>query len=193
MTPHSTPTFETVDNALRALGAGEGATEAHGSLCGLTCVLGARARGVWMASLDMRENPDNATGGPDRDVLDELVTRTRVALTEGDMTFAPLLPPDDAPLSLRAEALASWCAGFMYGLGEAVGAGSTQDALASETSREIIDDFAEISRITLGEEETDLEAESAYAELVEFVRVSVQLIFEELYDVRQGPASSAVH
>ena len=44
MTPDSTPTFETVDNALRALGAGEGATEAHGSLCGLTCVLGLRAR-----------------------------------------------------------------------------------------------------------------------------------------------------
>jgi uncharacterized protein YgfB (UPF0149 family) len=54
-------------------------------------------------------------------------------------------------------------------------------------------DFAEIARVTLGEDETELEAEAAYAELVEFVRVSVQLLFEELHDVRHGVAAGGVH
>ena len=55
-----------------------------------------------------------------------------------------------------------------------------------------MEDFAEIARVTLGDDETDLEAEAAYTELVEFVRVSVQLVFDELYDVRQDLAAASV-
>lgn len=193
MFPVDTPAIDVVDSALRALGAGEDATEAHGSLCGLACVLGARAHGVWLAGLATAQGAPAQAAGDDLGVLDTLAARTCAALSDGDMSFMPLLPSDEQPLALRADALASWCAGFMHGLGEAAGGRATREALSSATSREIIEDFAEIARLTLGEEESDLEAESAYAELVEFVRVSVQLIFEELYDLRQGLASATVH
>jgi uncharacterized protein YgfB (UPF0149 family) len=109
------------------------------------------------------------------------------------MAFYPLLPPDDRPLSLRADGLADWCSGFMHGLGEAAASGAGRDVLGGEVMREIMEDFAEIARVTLGDDETDLEAEAAYTELVEFVRVSVQLVFEELRDVRQGAAAASVH
>jgi uncharacterized protein YgfB (UPF0149 family) len=193
MAIHRTPTIELVDDALRTLGAGEEASEAHGSLCGLTCVLGPRAQPVWLASLELTDTGAGPGSGPDLAVLDDLAAAAFSTLSEGDMSFAPLLPADEMPLALRAEALASWCAGFMHGLGEASGGRPTREVLASDTSREIIEDFAEIARLTLGEDETDLEAESAYAELVEFVRVSVQLIFEELYEARRDPALAAVH
>ena len=54
-----------------------------------------------------------------------------------------------------------------------------------------MEDFGEIARVTLGDDETDLEAEAAYTELVEFVRVSVQLVFEEFYDVRRGVTAAS--
>ncbi len=109
------------------------------------------------------------------------------------MSFAPLLPPDDWLLAVRAEALAAWCAGFMRGLGEAAAGTATREVLAGEAGREIMADFAEIARLSPGDDESDLEAESAYSELVEFVRVSAQLLFDEFFDLRQGFASAPVH
>lgn len=189
----TSPSFEHVDSALRHLGAGDGATEAHGSLCGLACVVGPRAPGLWVARLSVTHDDQLAGTEADIAVLGELATSTCAALGQGDMSFAPLLPPDDWLLTSRAEALADWCAGFMRGLGEAAGGRATQAVLNSEPGREIMADFAEIARLALGDDETDLEAESAYSELVEFVRVSVQLLFDEFFDVRQGLASAPMH
>ncbi len=187
------PSFEFVASALRQLGAAEGPTEAHGSLCGLTCVLGSRAASVWVARL-VADGDQGATESPDRArVLEDLAAATCAALADGEMTFSPMLPPDDSPLSSRAEGLADWCAGFMRGLGEAAVGGAARRVLDGDVAQEIMDDFAEISRASLGDDDTDLEAEAAYTELVEFVRVSVQLIFEELHGVRQGIAAASVH
>lgn len=144
-----------------------------------------------MAGLLETGSPERQASGPDSGVLDDLAATTCAALDEGDMSFAPLLPPDDRPLSQRAASLAEWCAGFMHGLGEAAGYRAATRALDASIMQEIMADFGEISRVTLGEEESDLEAETAYTELVEFVRVSVQLVFEELQALRTGPASTA--
>lgn len=180
-----------IDDALRRLGAAGGAPEAHGSLCGLVCFLGARAAPVWMAGLLETVATERRASGPDSGVLDDLAATTCAALDDRDMSFAPLLPPDDRPLAQRAAGLAEWCAGFMHGLGEAASHRAAAAALDAGIMHEIMTDFGEISRLTLGEEEPDLEAETAYTELVEFVRVSVQLVFEELQALRAGPASSA--
>jgi hypothetical protein len=134
------------------------------------------------------------TGDPASEgVLGNVASDTCASLSDGDMSFQPLLPPDDRPLSLRADGLAEWCAGFMHGLGEAAGHAAARDALSGDVTREIMADFGEIARLTLGDEEADLDAESAYTELVEFVRVSVQLMFEELCDVRRRLAAASVH
>jgi uncharacterized protein YgfB (UPF0149 family) len=146
-----------------------------------------------VAGLSAVESVSGTPGAPAGVVLDDLAAVTCAALLDGDMSFSPLLPPDDRSLSFRAEGLADWCAGFMHGLGAATGAAAARQALGGDVTREIMEDFGEITRITLDDEESDLEAEAAYTELVEFVRVSVQLVFDELYDVRQGLASAAVH
>jgi hypothetical protein len=186
------PSFALVEGALEQLGGDAGATEAHGSFCGLACLLGSRAAPAWVAGL---MNAEGATGADaaQADVLGALATATCAALAEGAMEFSPLLPPDDRPLAERTEALGAWCAGFMQGLGEAASSPAARAALAGETAREIIGDFAEIARATVGEAETEPEGEAAYAELVEFVRVSVQLMFEELYDARRAPGSASLH
>ena len=57
---------------------------------------------------------------------------------------------------------------------------------------EIVRDFTEISRATGDEAEADESNEQAYAELVEFIRVGAQVVFEELLPLRRRefPASS---
>ena len=37
------------------------------------------------------------------------------------------------------------------------------------------------------------EGEAAYVELVEYVRVGAQLVFEELHSLRSGPADAGRH
>lgn len=186
------PSFDLVERVLRQLGATEGATEAHGSLCGFICLMGPRARAAW--SVGLLDGADAAESDAEgAAVLAHLAEATAAALADAGMAFYPMLPPDDMPLSARADGLADWCTGFIHGLGEAAAAAPGRDVLGGEVMREIMADFAEIARVTLGEDETDLEAEAAYTELVEFVRVSVQLVFEELRDVRQVAAAASVH
>ena len=108
------------------------------------------------------------------------------------MEFEPLLPDDEQPLNGRANALALWCTGFLYGLG----AGSISDlaALGGDVG-EIVRDFTEISRATGDDAEGDESNEQAYAELVEFIRVAAQVVFEELLPLRRQvyPAQQRLH
>ena len=59
--------------------------------------------------------------------------------------------------------------------------------------RDIVTDFSEITRASFSSEETEEEGEAALVELVEYVRVSVQLVFEELHMVRSGSSGSGTH
>ncbi|CAG0940936.1 hypothetical protein GPROT2_01158 [Gammaproteobacteria bacterium] len=186
------PSYFLVEDALGELGASTGVTEAHGCLCGLACVLGGRAGAAWVASLLAGDTAGEAGAGT-ADLLGELAEASCTALAEGAMAFMPLLPPDERPLAERTEALGAWCTGFMEGLGEAASSPGARAALASDTAREIIGDFAEIARATVSQAETEPEGEAAYAELVEFVRVSVQLMFEELHDARDAAGSTSLH
>ena len=102
------------------------------------------------------------------------------------MEFDLLLPEDAQSIDERATALAQWCQGFLYGLGS----GAVQDAgsLPGDVG-EIVRDLTEISRVGVDIAQPEESNENAYAELVEFVRVSVQVLFEELEPVRGQPSS----
>ena len=112
------------------------------------------------------------------------------AIDSGDMELTLLLPPDNELLEARAESLGLWCQGFMHGLGSASESGEDSPLLTDDITSEIIADFSEITRAAFTADETEAEAEAAYTELVEFVRVSVQLAFEELHRVRSAPGGA---
>jgi uncharacterized protein YgfB (UPF0149 family) len=100
------------------------------------------------------------------------------------MQFEPLLPDDGAALDARTVALAQWCQGFLYGLGG--GAIRDINALPGQVG-EIVRDLAEITRAGADADDNEEANESAYVELVEFVRIAVQLVFEELSPLRDRP------
>jgi uncharacterized protein YgfB (UPF0149 family) len=85
------------------------------------------------------------------------------------------------------EALGAWAQGFLYGFGAA---GPYKRGVLSGEVTEVLTDLAEVARAgAVGSDAAEVE-ESALAELVEFVRVGVQLVYDELADLRASQTTS---
>lgn len=162
--------YQQLDEQLRSHGLMQQAAEYHGILCGQLC---------WhdqvSADLGLNEGVIVESGS-----LVEFQAATKASLDDEGMGFAPLLPKDSEALALRIQALGQWASGFLYGLASQPG---FQPDQASEASQEAIKDLAAISQAesdNLEEGLTTDEDETDYAELVEYVRVVVQVIYLEL-------------
>ena len=114
-------------------------------------------------------------------------------LADRELEFAPLLPDDDAPLEEQVQALALWCQGFLSGVGTTAPSAARHSAAGAPLG-EILRDFAEISRAGLSEDEAAGlgQPDFALAEIQEYVRVSVQIVFEEL-GAERAAATRDVH
>lgn len=187
------PSFDVIDAALRRAEAPADAAEAHGSLCGLVCGLGDSGQSAWLADTLPAGQANEAVAERTAAVLRVLASCTCAALEDADMTFQPLLPDDALPLVQRVDGLAQWCQGFNHGLFIAARIGDAEAELRSGNTAEIVSDFADMAKAALGDEEPDADGEAAYAELVEYIRVSVQLVYEELTAVRQRVQSAGRH
>ncbi|MCC5793855.1 MAG: UPF0149 family protein [Chromatiales bacterium] len=187
------PGFHTVAAALHGAGSLSHPAEIHGSLCGRICLLGEAYATAWFAEV-LEGAAEDATGRAEAmEVLGALGEATCRSLLEGDMSVRLLVPGDEAELGQRADALAHWCQGFIHGLASSGQQGPTRAALDDGLTGEIIRDFGELSRMAFTGEDTEAEAEAAYAELLEYVRVSVQLVFEELHALRGLVAGQGTH
>jgi uncharacterized protein YgfB (UPF0149 family) len=175
-------------DSLAAAGAVVALAELHGGVCGALCAGGADAARRWLLGL-LDDAEVGAAPAAVADDLEELIGMSSKMLEDEELTFEPLLPSDDAPLSEQVEALAAWCQGFLSGVGSTAPGAAEGDALG-----EILRDFAEISRAALSEDEEagHDQPDFALAEIHEYVRVSVQLAFEELAPVRAA-ATREVH
>lgn len=153
--------------------------EAHGSLAGALCATDEYGVEDWLAEiLPEGTVPEEAAVLS----LRGLYEATRAALTDTQMQFDLLIPDDDESIERRAEALTLWCNGFVYGLGS--GGAPDPERLPGDAG-EIVRDLAQIMRAGVDEREGIEANELALAELVEFVRVGVQVVFEELSALRQ--------
>lgn len=177
---------------LSNLRAGVTASDLHGSLTGYLCAGGKAAEDTWGDALAL---DFSAEGIQDNPVFPQFFRQVRAQLDDVELGFAPMLPADDVDLEARAEALVDWCRGFLGGIGLA-GAGKRGSEL-SEDAREIVKDFATIASSNFdvtGKEED----ESALAEVIEFVRVGVLLLYSELAPVSSprpanSPGSRSLH
>jgi uncharacterized protein len=160
------------------------APEAHGTLAGALCAAADYTLADWLAELyaDGHADPDSTAA------LRVIFDATRAELASDQMAFQALLPDDDEPIAARAEALGQWCQGFLYGLG-------TQpipepDQLPQDAG-EVVRDMTALTQVAADSEESDESNEQAYAELVEFVRVGAQLLFDELAPWRGNARETA--
>lgn len=161
-------------------------SEVHGLGCALLCAQpSATAKTRWFtelldaAAVSADEVASKATH---LKTLDEWFSQTLSSMNDSDLDFSPALPDDEVPVAERVRALGDFCAGFTYGIGLSM----TQRAhrpLPADT-REIIEDFQAIDAADeVGDDGESLSVEkqeSVYIELLEYVRVGVLLVLEEL-------------
>lgn len=173
----NSPEYHALQAALGGSPGGSIAAEVHGTLCGLLCAGVGDLPEAWIHNT-LADAEEYTFGGHEdaRSQLERLHDATLAGLEGHEMGFALLLPDDDASLADRAAALAAWCNGFLYGL--AVRGLRPMEELPDEL-REILSDFTEIGRAGVAEEEAEEAGESAYVELVEYVRVATQITFDE--------------
>ena len=175
----SSSNYEQIQRLMAASGAVAEPAEAHGTLAGALCATSAYGFEDWLAEILPEGVAAGAAAVPS---LRELYDATRAALQGTQMQFELLMPDDDAPIGQRTEALTLWCNGFVYGLGTC---GAADPEQLPGDAGEIVRDLAQIMRAGVDEQEGIETNEAALAELVEFVRVGVQVVFEELGATRQ--------
>jgi uncharacterized protein len=204
--------YEALSELLQSVGEVVQLPELHGGICGALVAGGPKAAELWLdESLDASPSPEqreadllDAQRMASSQYLESLHAVLRAswqALEARELAFEPLLPDDEALLEEQVEALALWCHGFLSALGfsapdvgarAARGEGEGQAGAAASVG-EILSDFAEIARAGVSEEDVDGgQAEFALAELKEYVRASVQIVFEEL-GARRAAAARDMH
>jgi uncharacterized protein len=151
------------------------AAEIQGIICGM---LGG---GMPLECRDWQEpladiiNQGEALNKDLQQAFNALFDQTCQQLLESDFSLVLLLPDDAAPINERGQALLLWVQGFMLGFGlhQADLTGCSEDV------KEGLEDFAEIARMD-DEMSEDEESEQAFYEVLEYVRVTVMLCFNEL-------------
>ncbi|WP_395344702.1 UPF0149 family protein [Ningiella sp. W23] len=164
--------------------------EVHGILCGML------AGGMnvddhgWVEALADVINQGEALSVDMQDVITELYNQICQQFIEPDFALKMCLPDDASPINERGQALTHWVQGFLLGFG----LHQADLTKCSEDVKEALEDFSQIVRMDEQMSE-DEESEQALFEVVEYVRISAMLCFNELgkslLDSRQH--SSVIH
>jgi len=152
--------------------------ECHGVACGLLCRLPDASLDAYLGLLDMLEllkSPGTAL----RMSLEELLNTSMKQLLDEDMGLTLWLPNDDETLEERTMALSQWCSGYLAGIGSS---GDDTLKVLSEEANEALKDLQQISLADVTDTDESEEDENAFVEIVEYIRVVILMIKEDLRD-----------
>jgi hypothetical protein len=183
--------YDELDRALAGAGLSLEGAEAHGLVCGLACVAPVEAAIEDLLAEVFAHS--EVEGGALRAVIAEMAelhADTRARLERGMSEFRLLLPAEDAGLEALTAALTSWCRGYLLGLAEG-GIGDPRSLPGD--SGEILRDLLAISEAEVDGGTGVEEQERALSELEEYIRVGVQLVYEELQERRERNRPAAIH
>jgi yecA family protein len=153
------------------------ASKVHGLLCGLLCVDGALSSDTWLNCVVDELPEDKNLTQVSRQLLLELQDVTFSQLTADSFGFSLLLPSDHISLPQRTLSLGYWCQGFLSGLGLG---GMQKSWTLSAEAEEFLNDLLQIAQVGFDTQNAVEEDECAYTEIVEYVRIGVLLMEQEL-------------
>ena len=179
--------YDNLNDALWRCGSTWDAAQVHGLMSSRIAVAGRDAGFDWLQQVFEGSDPSDALRTECTELLNSLFEDTLRQLSERLSEFAPLLPDDSDSASLRAGALAHWCEGFLHGLVSVDHGEALRQRLAEDPLADIIKDMLQLTRAAVDDDSDDETNEAAYAEIVEYVRVAVQLAYEELAEFRSPP------
>lgn len=166
--------IENLKSALTDAEIGQHPVEVHGALVGLICGGVDQTKDAWLKPLMELMNDGKPLPAKLKQLVTDMFNDIVARLIDYDFGFSPLLPEEEEPLTDRVEALSLWTQSFLTGLA------IIQPELnkASADVREVINDLAEIARVEFDVAD-DEESETAYMEIMEFVRIAAILCYSE--------------
>ena len=180
-------TFEQLEDLFFALKINASPSGFHGFLCGrLSC-----------GAVDLKQLIDASTSWlalsheqteAAEDSFEEFYRSSLNNLEDLSFLFQPLLTDDELPLTERLMAVGEWCCNYISGLGEGMG----EEFEVSMEGKEALQDISAIGQISV-DFETDDDGERDYAELVEFIRIAVQLVFADLHPELDAETEPTIH
>ena len=188
---HTIPDYITITAALEKLDTEVTPSEVHGTLAGLLCAITSAKAELWQHNLwpHISHDSGDLLAAEALEIFNQLHDITRLQLNDPNCEFQLLLPVDDDHIDNRVNALGDWCQAYLVGL--ALG-GVKDFASLPDDAREVANDLVEIARAGSSYSlEGNEEDENAYAELVEYIRVGVLLINEELQPTKSSPQSES--
>jgi len=191
------PSYDQLAALLSAYGDAMSVSECHGVLCGMVSCNPALDGAEWagrMLSGDLDEAVESDAGAEideaDRAILKAFFDDTVRQMGDEELGFQPLLPDEEEALEERIAALGDWCDGYLYGLG--LGGIKDFGSFSPET-QEFCADLVEISHIAFDEGDEG-GGESAFFEIVEYVRMGAMMVHDELRNLAAGrPAHVTEH
>jgi uncharacterized protein YgfB (UPF0149 family) len=184
-------TFEQLEDLFYQLKIQASPSGFHGFLCGrLSCGTVQMEDLVNSSSawLGLEEEAAKSAFG----TLETFYESTLSDLQDISFLFKPLLPDDELPLAERLMSVGDWCTNYLSGLGEGMGA----EFEVSEDGKEALQDISAIGQISTdfdSDEESEEDGEKDYLELVEYVRIAVQLIFSDLDPMEKAQPEPTIH
>ena len=165
--------YDGLDQKLRASPWNGGASEAHGLLAALAC------KGASDATIRTKAYLLQLDDEPDIEVIEGMFGLIMRDLGNPEFGFNLLLPGDDHSQIERGEGISSWCQGFLQGFCH-----DDPEAFQGDnvTVTEALQDVMKIGHLELNPEDLE-DNERALLELEEFLRVAVQLVYDELQPI----------
>jgi len=176
--------YYSLDDALARAQTSMDPSDCHGLLAGLICAAGFADPRLWLAEVFEDYDPRDKLQADAFKLVQALYEDELARMNSPDLDFALLLPDDEDALRDRVASLGSWCGGFLSGLG--LGGVKEQSQLPDEVS-ELIDDFAQITRVDFDLDTPDEKEHAAFEEVVEYVRIGVLFVNEELQPSKAPP------
>lgn len=176
------PDYVELERALGRAGVENSAAEIHGTCCGMLAVDQAIDQNQWLTQV-LEGDPQDFHFQETRTLLRQLFIVTRQQLNGTEMDFALLLP-DDEDLPSQVEAMQDWCQGFGLGIASA---GIRDFKNLPADSREWLEDVVRIGASGEFDLDNEEESENALVELLEYLRVGVMMMTEEMQPMKAAP------
>ena len=173
--------FEYIDKIRQKSGISIDVSEYHGKISACLCSEKVTAEDLLPEDINTDESSLSSEIMKLKTVLLSLIAETLEQLNDTEMSFYPLLSPDAESLTDRTLSLSSWCQGYIDGFGLVIAQKNISiDQIEQGIIGEIIEDFSQISKLTCASVMNEDGEELSYMEVAEYVRVGVQLIYEEM-------------
>lgn len=176
------PGYATLERALGRAETAVSAAEIHGVCCAMLVVDQATAPEVWLGHVLQGDTP-TVYLQETRNLLHQLFAATREQMNDSGMGFELFLPQDD-DLAAQFEATQEWCQGFGYGL---AAAGIRDMKKLPADSREWAEDVVRIGASGEFDLDNAEESENALTEILEYLRVGVLMMNEEMQPMKAVP------